>query len=197
MKQYLKILAVEDNMSDFLFLREALGSTNELNVKLVHKDRLGNAIVAAFETSFDAAIVDLSLPDSFGLDTFVSFHREHPLVPTIIMTGDRDREAAFEAIRKGAQDYLVKGEPSAPMVVRTIRYAIERGRLTAELKEALAHVRQLQGMLPICSSCKKIRDDQGYWQRIESYLYEHSNLQFSHSICPDCIKKLYPKQAGK
>jgi sigma-B regulation protein RsbU (phosphoserine phosphatase) len=58
------------------------------------------------------------------------------------------------------------------------------------LEEALARVKLLQGLLPICSYCKKIRDDQNYWQQVESYIAEHSQAQFSHSICPDCYEKL-------
>jgi len=61
-----------------------------------------------------------------------------------------------------------------------------------ELERALTNVKQLSGMLPICASCKKIRNDTGYWEQIEAYLWEHSEIEFSHSICPDCSKKLYP-----
>ncbi|MGD0283585.1 MAG: GAF domain-containing protein [Dissulfurispiraceae bacterium] len=68
----------------------------------------------------------------------------------------------------------------------------ERMRLILELQEALDKVKTLSGMLPICASCKKIRDDQGYWNQIESYISEHSGAQFTHAICPDCVKKLYP-----
>jgi signal transduction histidine kinase len=64
---------------------------------------------------------------------------------------------------------------------------------TADLEEALSKVRLLSGFLPICASCKKIRDDQGYWNQIESYIQQHSEAEFSHSICPDCAKKLYPQ----
>ena len=69
----------------------------------------------------------------------------------------------------------------------------EREKLISELKEALAKVRTLSGLLPICSSCKKIRDDKGYWKQIESYLSDHSEAEFSHGICPECAKKLYPE----
>jgi hypothetical protein len=62
-----------------------------------------------------------------------------------------------------------------------------------ELKNALDHIKQLQGMLPICSVCKNIRDDKGYWNRIDTYLSKHSEVEFSHSICPDCAKNLYPQ----
>ncbi len=65
-------------------------------------------------------------------------------------------------------------------------------RLIRGLQEALAKVKTLSGMLPICASCKKIRDDKGYWNQIESYLLEHSEAEFSHGFCPECMKKLYP-----
>ena len=64
---------------------------------------------------------------------------------------------------------------------------------TEELEKALSEVKLLSGFLPICSSCKKVRDDQGYWNQIESYIQEHTEAEFSHSICPDCIQKLYPR----
>jgi hypothetical protein len=68
----------------------------------------------------------------------------------------------------------------------------EKDNLIVELRKALGEVKTLSGMLPICSSCKKIRDDKGYWNKIESYIRSHSEVQFSHGICPDCAKKLYP-----
>ena len=69
----------------------------------------------------------------------------------------------------------------------------ERNQYVEELQEALKEVKQLSGMLPICASCKKIRDDKGYWNQIESYIGAHSEAKFSHGICPDCVKKLYPE----
>lgn len=65
-------------------------------------------------------------------------------------------------------------------------------RQNIELQEALADVKKLSGLLPICSSCKKIRDDKGYWKQIESYIHEHSEAQFSHGICPECAQEFYP-----
>ncbi len=72
------------------------------------------------------------------------------------------------------------------------RRQIEREKLIAELQDALAEVKTLSGLLPICSHCKKIRDDKGYWTQIESYIHEHSEAEFSHSICQECAKKYYP-----
>jgi hypothetical protein len=70
---------------------------------------------------------------------------------------------------------------------------IEKDRLIAELQEALKQVNTLTGLLPICMECKKIRDDKGYWNQIESYIRSHSEAEFSHGICPDCAKKMYAK----
>ena len=68
----------------------------------------------------------------------------------------------------------------------------EREKLIAELKDAMSKIKTLSGLLPICSSCKKIRDDKGYWNQIEQYISEHSKAEFTHGICPECCKKLYP-----
>ena len=67
----------------------------------------------------------------------------------------------------------------------------EKNKIATELQQTLQHVKRLQGILPICANCKKIRDDKGYWNRIESYISEHSEADFSHSICPECAKELY------
>ncbi|MBW1849410.1 MAG: PAS domain-containing protein [Deltaproteobacteria bacterium] len=69
----------------------------------------------------------------------------------------------------------------------------EREKLIFELKGAFSKINTLKGFLPICASCKKIRDDKGYWNQIESYIRDHSEAEFSHGICPECAKKLYPK----
>ncbi|MEE9935383.1 MAG: response regulator, partial [Deltaproteobacteria bacterium] len=61
------------------------------------------------------------------------------------------------------------------------------------LRDALAHVKTLRGFLPICAACKKIRTDEGYWERIETYIEEHSEAEFSHSMCPECLEKYYDK----
>jgi hypothetical protein len=68
----------------------------------------------------------------------------------------------------------------------------EAQKNTAELQVALSSVRTLKGLLPICASCKQVRDDSGYWEEIESYIGSHSDAEFSHSICPDCAARLYP-----
>ncbi|MCU0411487.1 MAG: hypothetical protein MUF82_03005, partial [Bacteroidetes bacterium] len=68
----------------------------------------------------------------------------------------------------------------------------ERENLIANLEEALANVKTLRGLIPICSSCKKIRDDRGYWNFLEQYIMQHSEAVISHGLCPECAKRLYP-----
>jgi GAF domain-containing protein len=73
----------------------------------------------------------------------------------------------------------------------------ERDKLVDGLTDALSRVKTLSGLLPICASCKKVRDDGGYWNQLESYLRAHTDTEVSHGICPDCIRRLYPEQAAK
>jgi len=91
----------------------------------------------------------------------------------------------------------VEGKKFYQSIVRDIterkRAEQEREKLIQELQEALTKVKKLSGLLPICASCKKIRDDKGYWNQIEGYIRDHSEAEFSHGICPDCARKLYPE----
>lgn len=80
----------------------------------------------------------------------------------------------------------------APIFESIRRREEEREMMVRELREALANVKTLKGLLPICASCKKIRDDKGYWNQIEAYIGTHTDAEFSHSICPECRDKLYP-----
>jgi len=80
---------------------------------------------------------------------------------------------------------------NAQLFAERKRVEVEREKLIGDLQKALSEVKKLSGFLPICASCKKIRDDKGYWNQIEAYIHDHSEAQFSHGICPDCKKKLY------
>ena len=92
--------------------------------------------------------------------------------------------------------FLQRYEEEKDMRVALLQSERERDLVIAKLREALAQVKALSGILPICASCKKIRDDQGYWQQVESYIGQHSEAEFSHGICPECVEKLYPGLLG-
>jgi|GEM_PF-5033740 len=91
--------------------------------------------------------------------------------------------------------YLLLFRPITLHIRARQRIEREQERLIKELSTALAEVKTLSGLLPICANCKKIRDDEGYWNRLEEYLATHGNIRFSHGICPDCLEKLYPEFA--
>jgi len=191
LKKTINLLILEDNPDDFFLLKETLESSEEIEIEIFHENQLTEAIKTTKASSIDVAIIDLGLPDSFGLETFTFFNEHFPKMPTIIMTGYKDRKLALQAVQKGAQDYLYKGETSSTAIVHTILYAIERQKLLIKLQNALDEIKTLKGLIPICSHCKKIRDDQGYWNILESYIQKHSEASFSHGMCPECSDKLY------
>jgi len=78
-------------------------------------------------------------------------------------------------------------------VTERVKVEEERERLIRDLQEAMEKIKTLKGLLPICANCKKIRNDDGYWQQIEVYIHEHSDADFTHGICPECMKTLYPE----
>ncbi len=132
---------------------------------------------------------------------------DHPCPLDVVKTSKRP--CIVEHVHRGEdgtlRSYEVHGYPifdDLGNVVQMIEYAVDitdrknaaeqRERLISELQEALAQVKTLSGLLPICASCKNIRDDDGYWTRIEAYISKHSGAAFTHGLCPDCAKKLYP-----
>jgi two-component system, response regulator PdtaR len=120
-------------------------------------------------------------------------------VPIIFITCLNDPEVLDKAIRTHPYGYLVKPYDNAELrsciEIALVKHkaAKEREHLIAQLEDALLQVKKLSGLLPICASCKKIRDEQGGWQQIEDYITDHSEADFSHSICPECARRLYPE----
>ena len=138
----IKVLVIEDDPGDVDFLKELLAEVEGETFDLVCVDRLAAGIACLDEADFDVVLLDLSLPDSQGLDTFSKVHTHAPNVPIIVLTGLDDEEVAIMAVQGGAQDYLSKSLLDGPLLTRAIRYAIERHRLLLEMThhtQALAH----------------------------------------------------------
>jgi phosphoserine phosphatase RsbU/P len=147
------------------------------------------------------AILDWMMPEMNGLEV-VCRVRALPTnrPPHLIMLTTKSEKADIIAgLEAGANDYLAK-----PFHVGELRARIEVGRRMVEMQAALAdkieelrqafdQIKTLRGIVPICASCKQIRDDRGYWNQVEVYVRDHTEAQFSHGICPDCMKKLYPE----
>ncbi len=138
-----RVLVIEDNPADFLLLREALVDINAIGIRLTHVETLGDALKQMEAESFDVALLDLSLPDTDGLDGLIRLRKASPELPILVLTGRNDEELAVRAVREGAQDYLLKGQVSGDVLVRAMRYAEERMRGTQQLKRSEERFRAL------------------------------------------------------
>jgi two-component system cell cycle sensor histidine kinase/response regulator CckA len=139
----MQILLVEDNPTDVLLLEEALEEARASEFELTIVRRLDEALVLLRNKTFDAVLLDLGLPDSQGLETFVQMHTRYPGVPVLVLSGLDDETIALRAVQEGAQDYLVKGVINGRMLARTIRYAIERRRSDQRVSASEAGYRRM------------------------------------------------------
>jgi len=153
----------------------------------------------------EVVISDIRMPVLDGMEMSKEIKALDKNSKIILTTAHSDASILINSIEVGIDKYIMKPLDMAAlfssvekcaeiiMLERKIQQQDkEKDELIAKLQDALDNVKKLSGLLPICSSCKKIRDDKGYWQQIESYIREHSEAQFSHGLCPDCVKRLYP-----
>lgn len=139
----LTILLIEDNLADADLLQEILAETDEVKWQVVHVEKLKEGLKLLNENHFDVILLDLSLPDKQGLVTVSITHEAVPDVPIVVLTGFNDKVTALGALRKGAQDYLTKGQIDSSLLVRTIRYAIERTQTLKQLRQSEEQLQQL------------------------------------------------------
>jgi two-component sensor histidine kinase/CheY-like chemotaxis protein len=139
----IRVLLVEDNPGDARLLWEVLAESTSPRFKLTHADRLGSARQHLSQQRFDVILLDLSLPDTQGFDTFAQVQAQVPHCPVIVLTGLDDESLAIKAMRQGAQDYLVKGQTNGALLARATQYAIERKRIEEELRQHREHLAKL------------------------------------------------------
>jgi len=153
----------------------------------------------------DLILLDIMMPEMNGFEVCTKLQEDDNKknIPVIFLTAVTDKESIIKGFEVGGKDYLTKPFNSSELLARVKAHAdlkLSRDKqqhLIVELKTALSEIKTLSGLLPICSHCKKIRDDSGYWQGVEHYIAARSDTQFSHGICPDCMEKHYPKIAEK
>jgi len=160
------------------------------------------AIAHAIQIQPDLILMDIVLHGPMdGIEAAAQI-RAHAAIPIIYLTAHADDATRQRAKATEPFGYLLK--PFDTRVLQTtIEMALykhameqERAHLLRHLQEALAHITTLQGLLPICAVCKKIRDDQGYWHQVEIYISQHSDAQFTHGLCPDCAYTCYDDLVG-
>jgi two-component system, cell cycle sensor histidine kinase and response regulator CckA len=139
----LRVLLVEDNPADARLVEELLDDARTGKITLIHAQRLGQALALLEQERFHAVLLDLSLPDSVGMETFLTARAAASGAPIIVLTGLLDEELAVRAVREGAQDYLVKGQVDGQLLYQSIRYAIERHRVENQLRSSEEQFRQL------------------------------------------------------
>ena len=148
------------------------------------------------------AILDWMMPEIDGVEICRRLRRAPNPTPSylILLTAKSSKEDIVTGLDAGANDYLIKPFDRAELRARVqvgahvLELQSKLAERVRELEEAVVQVRQLQGLLPICSYCKKIRDEQNYWQRVDTYLSEHTDVMFSHGICPDCYRDVIQPQ---
>ena len=141
--QPITVLLVEDNPGDARLILELLGEVQAQAFDLERVDRLDDALARLAHSGVDVVLLDLGLPDSQGLDTFVRARRGAPNEPIVVISGLDDEQLALEAVRSGAQDYLVKGRIEGQLLARVLRYAIERKRAEEALRASEAYHRTI------------------------------------------------------
>jgi len=207
------ILIVDDTHENLKVLGNIL-KDNRYNVAFT--DNGFQAIEIAVKLLPDLILLDVSMPEMDGFETCLKLKglALTQEIPVIFLTARTQTEDIIHGFEAGAVDYVTKPFHSRELLTRVkthlelkrskealVTNINELERTNAmlekshrELEQAMEEIKTLSGFLPICAQCKKIRDDKGYWNRLESYIQKHSNAKFSHSICPECSEDLYGKE---
>lgn len=209
----MSILIVDDSVDNrmlFKYILENAGYTDVLTADSAHDafKVLGMENPSKADSVVDLILMDIMMPEMDGIEACrqiksVEKLRDIPIIMVTAKTEEKDIEDAFSV---GAMDYITKPLRGIELLVRSrsalsLKKEIDRRKnreqellnLNRELKNSIETIKTLRGLIPICANCKKIRDDKGYWNQIESYIQKHSEAEFSHGICPECARKLYPE----
>lgn len=159
------------------------------------------ALELAFQEPPDLILLDVTMPEMDGFEVCRRLQADPRTreLPVIFLTARTQTQDILQGFEAGAVDYVSKpfNPPELLARVRThlaLKAALDRERaIRQQLEEALANIKVMSGLIPICARCLKVRDDRGYWTRVEAYVSAHSEATFSHGVCPECTRDLYPE----
>lgn len=191
----MKILVAEDQVVSRHLLAASLRKWGYDVIAVENGNRAWEALQA--NDAPPLALLDWLMPGMDGIEICRQIRKNSQTRPTylILLTARRGQEDKIHGLQSGADDYITKPFDHEELRARVqvgFRVLELQGALAQrvrELEDALSRVKMLQGLLPICSYCKKIRNDRNYWQQVEGYISDHSEAQFSHGICPDCYAR--------
>ncbi len=192
----MKILIAEDDSTSRIILVKMLERWGHETVEVSNGLEAFNILKNANAPRL--ALLDWMMPEMDGVEVCRALSAAGGRPPyIIILTARNNKDDVIEGLDSGANDYItkpydikeLKARVNAGLRVLHLQDVIEQR--VKEREEALAHVKTLQGLLPICMHCHKIRSDEDSWSRLEHYLSAHADVKFSHGICPDCMEKMY------
>ena len=195
------VLYVEDEP----ITRSAVARMLKRRVETLYEAENGKEGLELFKRNRPNIVIsDIRMPVLDGIEMSKEIKLLDKNSKIILTTAHSDASILLDSIEVGVDKYILKPLDmnvlyaamdqcaETVMLERQIQQQNrEKDELIAKLQEALENVKKLSGLIPICSNCKKIRNDEGYWRQIEGYISEHSEARFSHGICPDCAKKIY------
>jgi two-component system, response regulator PdtaR len=191
----IRTLIAED---DYLVGKEIRRALESLGHDIIAEVSNGDdAVEKTCELHPDVVLMDIQMLEMDGLQASQRIQRRCP-TPVVVLTAYESSDLFKRASETGVGAYLIK-PPKSSEIERAIIIAMARHKdlmrlrhLNEELEKALSEIKILRGIIPICMGCKKIRDDTGYWNLVEEYISDHSEAEFSHVLCPECMKKFYP-----
>ncbi len=199
------ILLVDDNPRNLQILGNILEGEYETAVAFNGRE----ALAFVRKKRPDLILMDVLMPEMNGFEVCETLQKDPMLkdAPVIFITAKTDTESVVKGFEIGGVDYITKPFNASELLARvksqlTIKSAkdiqnnliLEKERLISRLQKALDEIKTLRGLVPICSFCKKIRNDRDFWEVIDAYIERHTEAKFSHGCCPDCVAKYYPKK---
>ena len=196
------VLLIDDVAMNHKIVKDVLTEIDYRVAGAFNRDQAFNIIE---EELPDLILLDIIMPEINGHDICMELKAGENTrdIPVIFLTARTEDDDIIWGFQLGAVDYIKKPFNPQELLARVSTHVeLKRGkdrqrRLIEELEKALKEVKQLSGLLPICAHCKNVRDDRGYWGRVEEYLTTHTGVELTHSLCPKCVKELYPEMADR